>query len=596
VSPSALGADVALLAPVVSLSGSELPDSLARQLVSVRVDRGLRQVGRAELTFVDAGFAGLTGHKDSFRIETDLRITVGPRRTVVFDGVVTGLRVDQDGDRSSFTVVADEKTYVLASRQQATVFATMTDHEITTKILGDAGLKAQVSSFTAEQHDHRLVTDSPLRWLERVCDVYGVEWWWQDGGIHVDKADAGSTAVALDLTGDVAWLHVEAQDVGPGAVHTRAWDEQQDEPIVGDGSAAAPLLPDVAMFTGVGSVGKSGEQRAVTVPVTGSHAQSSAREQGEALVARARESRVVLRLETVGLTPALEPRTKAKLDNAGPLTGTYPVTAVTHLWDAAGGRTRIVAGPRRPSSLGAVIAEGPPSTPGGRYDGVLVGQVTNIDDPKSQGRIKVQLPTLGASIESEWARVLIPGGGKGRGLVALPQVGDQVIVAFEDHDLQRPLVLGTVYSGKKTPPEKTAVKDGKAPSAGFTSANGHTLLLWDESEPAKDGVHVVHKKGHEVAVMGDRVQVKTAAGTPISLESGQASFVIDKQGNVTIKGMKVVIEGQQGVEVKGLEVKVEGQTTLDLKAGVSATLKSNTLVSVEGSGSTMIKGGTVQIN
>jgi phage baseplate assembly protein gpV len=594
-SPPALGTDVALLGPVISVSGAELPASLTTDLVSVRVERGLRQVGRAELTFVDSGFARLTGNKEKFQVEADLRITVGPARTVVFEGVVTGLRIDQEGQRSSFTVVADEKTYVLASRQKATVFASMTDAEVTTKMLRDAGLTTVVEPFATEVHEHRLVTDSPLRWLERVCDVYGVEWWW-DGGVHVDKASAGTTQIALDVDGDVAWLHVEAQDAGPGSVHTRTWDDQRDEPVLGDGSSARPLLPDVALFTGAGSVGKAGATREVTVPVTGSHAQSSAKAQGEALVARARESRVVLRLETFGLVAGLAPRTKAKLQNAGPLNGTYPVTAVTHVWDVNGGRTRILAGPRRPVSLGAVIAEGAPGTPGGRYDGILVGQVTNIDDPKKQGRIKVQLPTLGASIESEWARVLIPGGGKGRGLVALPQVGDQVIVGFEERDLQRPLVLGTVYSGKKTPPEGTAVKSGQAPSAGFTSANGHTLLLWDESEPAKDGVHVVHKKGHEVAVMGDRVQVKTAAGTPISLESGSSSFVIDKQGNITITGMKVVIEGKQGVEVKGLEVKVEAQTTLDLKADVTASLKANAMVSVEGSGSTAIKGGTVQIN
>ena len=77
-----------------------------------------------------------------------------------------------------------------------------------------------------------------------------------------------------------------------------------------------------------------------------------------------------------------------------------------------------------------------------RLYGVVVGLVTNNQDPDKLGRVKVRFPWLGDSDESAWARLATPMAGKDRGLYFLPEVDDEVLVVFEHGDLRFPYILG----------------------------------------------------------------------------------------------------------------------------------------------------------
>ena len=76
----------------------------------------------------------------------------------------------------------------------------------------------------------------------------------------------------------------------------------------------------------------------------------------------------------------------------------------------------------------------------GAAAGVVVGIVTDNDDPERLGRVKLRFPSLSADYESHWARVAAPGNGASRGTVWIPEVNDEVLVAFEGGDRQRPFV------------------------------------------------------------------------------------------------------------------------------------------------------------
>ena len=69
-----------------------------------------------------------------------------------------------------------------------------------------------------------------------------------------------------------------------------------------------------------------------------------------------------------------------------------------------------------------------------RVSGVVVGVVTNNQDPEGMGRVKVKFPWLSDEDESNWARVAAPMAGKERGFYFLPEVEDEVLVAFEHGD------------------------------------------------------------------------------------------------------------------------------------------------------------------
>ena len=88
--------------------------------------------------------------------------------------------------------------------------------------------------------------------------------------------------------------------------------------------------------------------------------------------------------------------------------------------------------------------------------GVAVALVTRNSDPKRLGRVQVRFPWHIASMDSHWARIAVPMAGNGA--VSVPEVGDEVLVAFERGDLRFPYVLGTLWNGKTKPPESGTAK------------------------------------------------------------------------------------------------------------------------------------------
>ena len=87
-----------------------------------------------------------------------------------------------------------------------------------------------------------------------------------------------------------------------------------------------------------------------------------------------------------------------------------------------------------------------------RVYGVVIGMVTDVDDPNAQGRVNVKLPWLPGENESFWAPVATLMSGGGRGSWFMPEVGDEVLIAFEHGDQNFPFVIGYLWNGVQKPP------------------------------------------------------------------------------------------------------------------------------------------------
>ena len=139
-----------------------------------------------------------------------------------------------------------------------------------------------------------------------------------------------------------------------------------------------------------------------------------------------------------------------------PHDGSYVLTSARHCYDEAGYRTEFTVSGRQERSLlglaSAGVTKGSQRACGPPVYGLVVGQVTDIADPDGMFRVKVSLPWLSDDYESWWARVAQPGAGSGRGLAWLPEVGDEVLVAFGHGDVRAPYVIGGLYNGVDTPP------------------------------------------------------------------------------------------------------------------------------------------------
>jgi uncharacterized protein involved in type VI secretion and phage assembly len=93
------------------------------------------------------------------------------------------------------------------------------------------------------------------------------------------------------------------------------------------------------------------------------------------------------------------------------------------------------------------------------YAGVAVAVVTQNRDPDGLARVKVHFPWYEYPNESYWARLAVPMAGQGQGTYFLPEIGQEVLVAFDRGDVRFPYVVGALWNGKEGPP--TTNSDGK---------------------------------------------------------------------------------------------------------------------------------------
>ena len=87
------------------------------------------------------------------------------------------------------------------------------------------------------------------------------------------------------------------------------------------------------------------------------------------------------------------------------------------------------------------------------YPGVVTAIVKSLNDPDGQGRIELQFPWLSDSLRSSWAPVAAPLAGKQRGVFFMPEIDDEVLVAFEHGSFDHPYIVGYLWNGVDMPPE-----------------------------------------------------------------------------------------------------------------------------------------------
>jgi len=213
---------------------------------------------------------------------------------------------------------------------------------------------------------------------------------------------------------------------------------------------------------------------------------------------------------------------------------------------------------------------------GDRIYGVVVGVVTNNQDPDQLGRVKVKFPWLSDTDESHWARIATPMGGSGRGFFFIPDVNDEVLVVFEQGMKDRPYVLGALWNSVDKAPSKVA--DEKNALRSITSKVGNVIEFDDTTEAAKITIRDKDKKTQiEIDTKNSTVTIKCAADVKIETD-GKIAFENPK-GDLAINCNNLKITAAANFEVKASgQVAVEASTGLALKCMAGVALNDPALV------------------
>jgi uncharacterized protein involved in type VI secretion and phage assembly len=561
----------------VTASGSTLEPLVAADVVEIDVHE---EVGRhARCTLLVQNWDGdqrTVRHSDNgpFAPGSTLAVSLGFHSDLspVFDGVIAAVTAHfPRGGRPTLRVEARSKSILLEHPPRSRQLADASDSDVASAVAADYSLTADAE--TGAQRPF-VVSDRQSDWdfLKERAASLGWALYVRGDSLVMRPPASPSNPPTLDYTKDIVEAHItedltRAIDSATGV----SWDVSALEASESEQSASGSGIDAGDRDSHEDAIGKAGwplrsarDETDSDASSDGADARAVGRERDAAL-AHVHGQVVVLG------NPSLRCDAWVRVAGIGTrLSGPHYLTAVRHRLSVQGYHTELQLG--RPPALN-------PPTASGRSTGVALGVVEALDDPESTNRVKVRLPWRADGGEGVWARVAAPDAGDGYGVVAIPNVGQEVVVGYVDGDPAVPVVLGQLFNGKAAAPltidpDKNAVRswttpgghvltldDGDSAAISIVSGKGHSLVIDD----ANGAVTITHKdSSNAITLSSDGIEINAAKGD-LTLKAAS--------GTVTIDAMK--FEG---------------------KASAPSKFESSATFNLEASGPLALKGALVNIN
>jgi phage protein D len=557
---------------LAEVDGATLPDDVAPLLTAGYVDCSLRLPDAVMLRFRDP--SRIVVEKTGVKIGSKLKVSVAtdaaqsPEKLISAE--VTSLEVEVD-TTGSFTVIRGyDPAHRLFRGRHSVSYTQATASDAATQVARRAGLGTGDITSSKTVYDHLgQCGQTDWEFIEKFAKRIGYEVAVRDdkldfgprkpaqsapeGGGNSSKTDPLVLSLGTDILRFRSVLTAAEQ---VGKVEVRGWDIAQKKKIVSTKSAGTKSV-ELPTVTPADMAQPFGNPTYVASDVA-YRTQSEADTAVEALVEEIGSSFAEIEGVARG-NPKLRPDVAISIENAGkPFDGKYTITTVRHRYDATTGYTTAFAVTgRQERSLYGLSSGGGRQSLGG---GVVIAQVSDANDPEKQGRVKVTFPWLSDDYVSDWARTLQPGAGKNRGAMVVPEVGDEVLVAFEQQDPQRPYVLGGLFNGVDTPSTKGIdlidSGSGAVNRRSLISRNGHRIDLLDENGKT-EGITAETKDG-KLQIVLDAVKTKvTVHSDGTVLIEGKNGITIDAQSSsLELKGGQVSVTASQTLSLQGTLVKI----------------------------------------
>ena len=205
----------------------------------------------------------------------------------------------------------------------------------------------------------------------------------------------------------------------------------------------------------------------------------------------------------------------------------------------------------------------------GQMPGLVEAIVIDNVDPEQLGRVKLKFPLLPEAPESFWARLVMPMAGRERGWMTIPEIDDEVLVAFVHGDINHAIVLGALYNGVDTPPY--ANEDGDNNLRVFQSRSGHRLTF-DDTAGAERIELILHNE--EIKLIWD------SANKVLSVYCGK----------------DIIIESVETISMKCKDFILNADNSISIDAGSTMDVKTGSSCSVDGGGKLTLNASMTNIN
>ena len=581
----------------IKIAGAVLPLDEQNLIVETIVDQHTHLPHMFTIRMYDPGMKLLDSKKFDLTKEVEISgITETGTKVKLIKGEITALEPEfQEGTVFVLVIRGYDKSHRLFRESKSQAFLNIKDSDLASQIAGEAGLSAQAEATTTV-YDHLYQDNqSDLAFLMQRAWRIGYECFVDDGKLYFRKPPGSGTTATLSWGEDLLSFFPSmtlAEQVD--SVEVKGWDPKALKAILGKAQKGT-LYPkngdskDGAKWAGTFGTGK---HTLVDIPVVS---------QAEAdKIAEARLNELSGAFVSADGTAIRRPDIKAgqfvKLEDLGTrMSGTYMVTRATHIFTQEGLITKFAVSGTRTGLMAEQMAHQEPVK---RWPGVVTAVVTNTDDPDDWGRIKVKYPWMTEDAESFWARLSGPGAGPTAGFIAIPEVGDEVVIAFEHGDINYPVIIGGLWNGKHAIPTATAgAATGEKPLIrSWQSIKGHTIDMYDNADQKIETKTI----GGHLFIMDDtnkKVEIKTSGGHKITLDDDGRKIIVESVGDLEIKSpTNIKIEATGNIDLKATaDVKIGG-LNVNVNADIAATVKGSASAEVSASGNTTIKGAIVLIN
>lgn len=550
----------------IQLDGAEVQRAVMTNLASLTVDQHSHLPDIFSLRFQDPGLELLDNGPFDLTKEVEIAArTNESEKVVLIKGEITALEPRfGEGMIAELVVQGYDKSHRLYRQTKSKAFLNTKDSDLAEEIAREIGLQADVeTTSTVYEHIYQHNQSDLALLMERAWRI-GYECFVDEGKLYFRSPPSGSASLTLTWGDDLLTFHPRmslAEQVDE--VIVKGWDIDKQESIVGK-AQNGNLYPetqeskDGAAWASAFGAGKTViiDQAVVSQAEADALAKAHLDEiSGTFIEAEGEAFR----------RPDIKAGRMVKIEALGQrFSGTYLVTQVTHTYSPEGLKTIFTVRGSRTGLLSEALVN---LRSAQRWPSVVTAIVTNTDDPKDWGRVKLKFPWMEEDAESDWARVVGIGAGPEAGLYIIPEVGDEVLVTFSHGNFSQPYVLGGLWNGKhELPPEGASAANGEKPLVRtWRSRAGHQITVYDDDK--------------------DKIDLQTSAGHQVSLDDANRKITITSSNGLTLtlddSGSKITIES-------GNEIEVKASGNLKMQAGANMDLQA--------SGQVNIRGATVNLN
>ena len=547
-------------------------------LVSLETSCAIGRIATARIVLMDDPSDLEESDSESFPIGSKVEISLGrdDSLSTIFCGIVTdrSLRLSSQGAR--VIVTARHEAYKMTLERRFRCHEDQKDSDIISTVVGEYGIQADVADTPATH--------------EKVVQYNCTDWDFinmraEASGLVLCTKPEGVVAVVPDLSAEpvvtfdrqLSLVRLQMEVSGRDrfkSVSAEAWnyasrelDTAESDATGNDTGQGTDKTADLASSIG-------NEARVLRL-LSGQVTPDAMEQMTAAQAMRTGLSRITGKMSVLGYACVM-PLDMVRLAGMSKrFDGEALVSAVIQSYTSGGWETTLGLGLEdipyrtRYTDIDSPASDGvtPPT------HGLQSAIVEALEgDPQGEERIRVKL--MGSDTTALWARVAIPYAGDGRGLVFMPEVGDEVIVGFMGGNPSEAVVLGSLHGSAAPPPcDKSDDNDIK------------TIVT-------REGVKIEFddKKKHVV--------IETPGGNSITVSDDEKSVLVkDQNGNkVTLSSDGIVLDSAKDVAVKAKgDVNIEG-TNVNLKANAQLAAKGSASAEISSSGNTVVKGSIVQIN